>query len=92
MCLLFVICLLYFLESGPNNGTYLLKIKNRNIAQTGTDKISPSKKEATRQAKNPPMAKPILRLIAPQIAGTAPTSAPLRIEPIIAPIAKVSII
>ena len=62
-----------------------LKIKNTKTAQVGTDKIKPKRIDATRHAKNPPIAKPILCLIAPQIAGTAPTIAPLMIEPIIAP-------
>ena len=62
-----------------------LKIKNIKTAQVGTDKIKPKRIDATRHAKNPPIAKPILCLIAPQIAGTAPTTAPLMIEPIIAP-------
>ena len=46
------------------------------------DKIKPSKREAKRQAKNPPIASGMFCLIAPQIAGIAPTSAPEIIEPI----------
>ena len=52
-----------------------LNIKNKKTAHVGTDKINPNKSEATRHAKNPPMAKPNLCFIAPQIAGTAPTAA-----------------
>ena len=64
---------------------YFLKIKYKNIAQTGTDKINPSNNDAATQAKKPPIARPTLCLIAPHIAGIAPTSAPESIEPIIAP-------
>lgn len=71
---------------------YFLKIKYKNIAQTGTERINPSKKEAARQAKNPPIARPILCLIAPQIAGIAPIIAPEIIEPIMAPSVKASIV
>ena len=56
------------------------------------DKINPKTNDATRHAKKPPIAKPILCLTAPQIAGIAPTTAPLMIEPIIVPRVKASII
>ncbi|MBO7337815.1 MAG: hypothetical protein J6W49_02300 [Paludibacteraceae bacterium] len=54
-------------------------------AQTGIERIIPSNNDAARQAKKPPIAKPIFPLTAPAIAGTAPTTAPVAMAPIITP-------
>ena len=65
-----------------------MKIKNKNTAQIGTERINPRSKEPARQAKNPHIANFSLCLMAPQIAGIAPTIPPLKIEPRIAPNVK----
>ena len=41
---------------------FFLKIRNKNTAQTGIDKIKPSKKPDARHATKPPIARPILPL------------------------------
>ena len=56
------------------------------------DNINPSKREATKHEKNPAMAKPILCFMEPHIAGIAPTAAPLKIEPRMAPDVNASIL
>ena len=69
---------LYLLFSA---GLDFLKIKNVKTAQVGRERIRPRSREDTMQVTNPAIARVLLRLTAPQIAGIAPMNAPPKSEP-----------